>query len=134
MSHGIFPMAGYEGDGDLMEAHRLIEEWCGRYGPDPSAITEGFSEQSGTLGLTYNLWLGGRRVTDIRLNMKLQGHDWMVLPTLWHEYCHAESWLLHGRQDGHNLRWLWRLWRRPWLAFLDTIVVQIAWLFVKRTR
>lgn len=121
-----------------VDMHARIEEWCARYGPDPSVISTELNEQRTTLGLTYNRYRDPRthdvRISDIRINRKLQGHDWMVVPVLWHEYCHAESWILEGRQDGHNSRWLARLWRKPWLAFLDTIAVQIAWIIVKRTR
>ena len=33
----------------------------------------------------------------------------------WHEFCHAESWILYRRSDGHGSKWIKRVLRKPLL-------------------
>lgn len=110
----------------------VLEKWCAEYGVDRTRIDYGF-EVIGpeTLGITRYQYERADRIAAIRINTILKPYPIAVMAVSWHEFCHADKWILDGTGDKHGANWWRRLWRKPFLALLDLTYTKIVFAYAK---
>ena len=115
---------------------KSISEFCKEYDVPREAIDDRYMTDSqlghNIIGMTWFKWS-----PDIEPICTLGVIEWFAKYPLathavaWHEFCHAESWIKSRESDGHNKRWIGRMWRKPLLYILDSTYVDILFLILK---
>ena len=87
-----------------------ITEWCNEYGIDPKrVIVKGYANLDGDSKTRWTLGRCSYRYSsapysDIYLGERFEKRKlgWLETSVLYHEYCHAETYLEDGEANGHD--------------------------------
>ena len=64
----------------------------------------------------------------IQVSEKLKKSNLASKAVSWHEFCHAEPWILYGKDDDHRIPWIKRVLRKPILFMFGEIYSLIPYL------
>lgn len=110
-----------------MMAMKSIQKWCMEYNV-PFKVDNEFLIKVQIVELEKNK-LGNCKYYEglvhnaciISISDKFRDYSFLFDCILWHEFCHAEYYLLNGVSDHHSEKFHRRQWRKPILAIGDYI-------------
>lgn len=94
-----------------------IKEWCIEYNIDNECIICNFNDLKNRLGITYFNYPSkdlDKRSCNIEIKDTLLNNRFACYSVLWHEFNHTIPWIENGYTDGHNIKWVKRMLRKPW--------------------
>lgn len=121
-----------------MKPQDSIEDWMieqGHASDRDRVLFDGFEDLGGSVmgRCTYGIYTAGARMGClITLDRAWVGHPGIARDAvLWHETCHAISWLEMG-EGGHGAGWIRQLLRHPELALIDWLIAPILYIIYRR--
>lgn len=87
------------------------------------------------LGMTWSKYNDeGETAAQIGISIWLCRHSLAARSVLWHEFCHAESWIKDHQQQGHGDKWRRRVMRKPFLYFVSCTWTQLIYAIEEAKR
>jgi hypothetical protein len=72
-------------------------------------------------------------LVDKHIPAGLKGEGLTFRSVLWHEYCHAETWIVEGTPSGHGVKFLRKMVRKPILAAWSMTIAHIMYFWWRRS-
>lgn len=86
---------------------------------------------NGWLGVTWYAYdSNNQRMGKIATVDWFTGHNIALHAIAWHEFNHANEWVINGKADGHTTPWIKRVMRKPFLFIFGEIWAGILYIYL----